>query len=471
MILQPKCWIDHVSLNYSTGMDPDGIKLRHAAGFQAADYLIAGFWVWAKLIEQLALLGYDPNSMQLSPYDWRLGLVELEVRDHTFTKLKSNIELLYVTNENRKVVVISHSWGSNIFSYFLIWVTRLHGKDWVDIHVDSFVNIGGPLLGLPKSVPSLLSAEMRDSAELSPPLAYIKDQLYSPEDAVRMFRSWGSIAHLLPKGGEDIWSSDGSGPILSFSPPNPNISPNDYPNSTLIPGPEPFIDPMVRYGLSLRNYTTNGFFNVLRTISPKWMTRISNTYSYGAVYSEEELRPDDPRTWTNPLESQLPMAPNMKIYCMYGVGQAAERSFVFRMTEPNEVDNPSMIPFRIDTSVRNPPNGVHDTDGDGTVPLLSNGYMCRGAWKTRLFNPSKMEVITREYIPNTPVSFREHGEAIFRESGASSDHVDIMGNHDLILDILKILVDEKVEDKIISDIDELVRKTPLYSQMYSTVTE
>jgi phospholipid:diacylglycerol acyltransferase len=33
--------------------------------------------------------------------------------------------------------------------------------------------------------------------------------------------------------------------------------------------------------------------------------------------------------WINPLEARLPLAPNMRIYCLYGVGKPTERSYWF----------------------------------------------------------------------------------------------------------------------------------------------
>ena len=35
----------------------------------------------------------------------------------------------------------------------------------------------------------------------------------------------------------------------------------------------------------------------------------------------------DHRKWSNPLEVQLPRAPSMKIYCVYGHGKETERSY------------------------------------------------------------------------------------------------------------------------------------------------
>ena len=44
--------------------------------------------------------------------------------------------------------------------------------------------------------------------------------------------------------------------------------------------------------------------------------------------------------------------------------------------------------------------GIVWSDGDGTIPLLSLGGMCRGGWQPgSALNPSAVNVTTREY-PN-----------------------------------------------------------------------
>ena len=46
--------------------------MRAAEGFEAADYVVGGYWVWSKMIENLADIGYDPSNMHMAAYDWRL---------------------------------------------------------------------------------------------------------------------------------------------------------------------------------------------------------------------------------------------------------------------------------------------------------------------------------------------------------------------------------------------------------------
>jgi hypothetical protein len=85
------------------------------------------------------------------------------------------------------------------------------------------------------------------------------------------------------------------------------------------------------------------------------------------------------RGWSDPLLSPLPNAPDMKMYSIYGVGKPAERGYMYRLN-PNPLER-RFLPYVIDTRVSDAGlminRGVRVTDGDGTVPLLSLGYMVR----------------------------------------------------------------------------------------------
>src|SRR4051794_38593043 len=109
------------------------------------------------MISNLAAIGYDSNNMHLAAYDWRLSFDDLEKRDAFFTKLKSNIEVTYQATgggDNGAAVVITHSMGSLVFQYFLNWVESSKGgnggKGWAEKYLHGWVNIGGPMLGVPK---------------------------------------------------------------------------------------------------------------------------------------------------------------------------------------------------------------------------------------------------------------------------------------------------------------------------------
>ncbi|KAF5322345.1 hypothetical protein D9619_001711 [Psilocybe cf. subviscida] len=85
-------WIAAMMLDPETGLDPPGSKIRAAEGIDAASSLIQGYWIWSKIIENLAVVNYDTNNLYLAPYDWRVSYYNLEERDGYFSKLKSTIE-------------------------------------------------------------------------------------------------------------------------------------------------------------------------------------------------------------------------------------------------------------------------------------------------------------------------------------------------------------------------------------------
>jgi phospholipid:diacylglycerol acyltransferase len=162
------------------------------------------------MIENLADIGYDSSKLFMASYDWRLSCQKMEERDAYFSRLKYEIEVLTRLHGER-AAIIAHSMGSNVFMYFIQWVTSPYGGnggvDWVDKHIESFVNIGGALLGVPKTLSTLLSGEMKDTADLNSVLGYIKENLVSNLDLLRLFRSFGSLPSMIPKGGDTIWGN------------------------------------------------------------------------------------------------------------------------------------------------------------------------------------------------------------------------------------------------------------------------
>lgn len=162
------------------------------------------------IVENLAAVGYEQNTIHLASYDWRLFYGDLERRDGYFTKLASAIENSHRLAGN-KVAVLAHSMGSLVWLYFMKWVESPiggnRGKNWINDHVHAFVNIGGPLLGVPKSLPSIISGETRDTAQLGKFETYVLDLFFSKSERAQLFRSWGSLLSMLPKGGEAIWGN------------------------------------------------------------------------------------------------------------------------------------------------------------------------------------------------------------------------------------------------------------------------
>jgi phospholipid:diacylglycerol acyltransferase len=120
-------------------------------------------------------------------------------------------------------------------------------------------------------------------------------------------------------------------------------------------------------------------------------------------------------------------------------------------------------PFILDTSIEDADNnvihGVKYTDGDASVPLLSLGYMCTDAWQRQDsgLNPSQTKVITREYKHRQEFSVDDP----MRSGPYSADHVDILGNVDMMEDFIKIVTGhdiDSVQTKIVSDIENMASK-------------
>lgn len=157
-------WIKAMSLDPKTGLDPPNVKVRSAQGLDAASYFITGYWIWSKIIENLAAINYDYNDLSLQAYDWRLSYYNLQVRDAYFSRIKGVIEHSLAVN-GKKTVLVSHSMGGSVTLWFLKWVeAKGHGgggSDWVEKHIDAWVNIGGCMLGVPKAMAAFMSGEVR----------------------------------------------------------------------------------------------------------------------------------------------------------------------------------------------------------------------------------------------------------------------------------------------------------------------
>ncbi|OSD04123.1 LACT-domain-containing protein [Trametes coccinea BRFM310] len=477
-------WIASVMLDPITGLDPHGVKVRAAEGIDAASSFIQGYWLWSKIIENLAVVNYDTNNLHLAPYDWRLSYYNLEERDAYFSKLRSTIEG-FVRREKRKVVLTAHSMGSTIILYFLKWVeSPNHGRggpDWVENHIEAFISIAGTHLGVAKAMAAFLSGEMKDTVQINPAGAYVLERFFSRKERQKLFRSWAGSASMWIKGGDDVWG-------------NATWAPDDLDNTThshgaLITFREN--SPAIEGENGLINMTSSqaGAWILERT-PVSFQKMMETNYSFGIERDVEKLKANnlDFTKWTNPLEIQLPNAPSMKIYCVYGHGKETERSYWYTQQkyEYDEVqaDTPSAIctddtqdPSINCTSPRPPLdlplartthidaeytdeaarprilNGVKMGEGDGTVSLLSLGAMCVEGWKRERWNPAGIEVVTVE-LPHNPVA------TIPRGGGTTSDHVDVLGSLALNEIILKVATGagDEVKDAFVSNIREYAKR-------------
>mmetsp|Transcript_25232 Transcript_25232/g.35571 ORF Transcript_25232/g.35571 Transcript_25232/m.35571 type:complete len:726 (-) Transcript_25232:35-2212(-) len=509
------CFLKHLKLDPYTGSDPENIRLRAAQGFDAADYFMSTYWVWRKLIENLADVGYDASTMTMMTYDWRLAFPKLEERDGYLTKLKHTIEAMHKTN-GKKVVLASHSMGSLLTLYFFAWVTVSEkdgggggGKHWVDEHIHSFVNIAGPLLGVPKSAPAILSGEMKDTSVLLGHFGSMVEQFFGRRLRKELWSSWGSLWSMLPKGGDAIWGSGAdicdensdvqqgflcassdpaeksvrkrhelnSMPLIDMSGrgtlgETTKVSPSTSESKRVCQNTDCSKDEDYAIQQLISDYSARESLSVEETLKflSQWGGGLGPSLSAPDLHFASKNAKPSHKTWHDPSLTPLPHAPSMKVYCMYGTGIKTERAYFYKQSSTEDFSQESDenttnrrnlkldLPFIMDTTIENEDQdirrGVKFADGDGSVPLLSSGYMCVNDWKTKRYNPSGAQVTTREYFHRQEFVVEDP----MRGGPRSSDHVDILGNVDMTEDFLRIVTnfeDEKIDDHIVSNIKSI----------------
>ncbi|XP_010278272.1 PREDICTED: putative phospholipid:diacylglycerol acyltransferase 2 [Nelumbo nucifera] len=505
---RPLCWLEHLSLDSVTGLDPPGIRVRPVTGLAAADYFAPGYFLWTTLIENLAKVGYEGKNLHMATYDWRLSFQNTEVRDQSLSRLKSKIELMFVINGYRKVVVVPHSMGSLYFLHFLKWVEAPApmggggGPGWCAKHIKAIMNIGPLFLGVPKAVSNILSSEAKDIAFARTMAPVVLDSnfpgLQTLEHIMQVSRTWDSMMSLIPKGGETIWGdldwspeeeyncdsewkknlkassrdqshktniSDGQlgfrvkesvkfGRIISFGKmasklPSSELRTFDFKDLSCGGASTKSnsscgevwteYDELSRESIKEvaenKVYTATTILDLLYFVAPKMMRRANAHFSHGVAENLDDPKYSHYKYWSNPLETKLPDAPAMEIYCLYGVGIPTERSYVYKLLPSDQCRH---IPFRIDSSTggnngRCLRSGIYFVDGDESVPVLSAGFMCAKGWQGRnRFNPFGISTYIREYR-NKPPTILFEGRGL-----ESSSHVDIMGNVALIEDIMRV---------------------------------
>lgn len=398
LVMDKPGWKRHIMLDKKTGLDPPGIKLRAAQGFDATDFFITGYWIWNKILENLATIGYDPTNAFTAAYDWRLSYMDYERRDQYFTRLKAHIETA-VKVSNTKVVLLSHSMGSQVLYYFLHWVeAKGHGgggPDWVDKHIDSWINISGCMLGALKGLPAVLSGEMKDTAQLNAFAVYGLEKFLSRQERADIFRAMPGISSMLPIGGDAVWG-------------NMTWAPDDKPGQVTSFGKFLSWRP-VNGSRKYPNMTVEESLPFLFDQSEQWYSNmVKKSYSHGIAHTRDEVETNqfNPAKWINPLETRLPYAPHLKIYCFYGIGKPTERAYFYKKDLDPLTKNNVMIDNSFTEDVID--HGVMMGEGDGTVNLISSGYMCTKGWKMKRYNPGGVKIKTYE-MPHEPDRFSPRG--------------------------------------------------------------
>mmetsp|Transcript_64682 Transcript_64682/g.179953 ORF Transcript_64682/g.179953 Transcript_64682/m.179953 type:complete len:677 (-) Transcript_64682:41-2071(-) len=432
----PDCWVRHLALNATTGLDPlqrpgfnRTIRVRPSQGFESADFFLGGYWLWGLMIEALADIGYDLNSMYMASYDWRLSFADLERRDRYFTRLRQQIETLVSMNE-QKAVVIAHSMGGNVWHYFMQWVTHRIDRNWVNEHIASEILISSPLLGLPKAYYSLLTGDNRDFATMGS-FSAVVNHFFGPSTRRSLWRTCSSLAMIMPIGGEIVWGAKVLG------------------------------RPLVHVGA--RNLTVEDAYDLLAMGGsvPEDLQRISPWLLQGLRLARPQSRHESAhgqaRTealpehiWGNALAAPLPFAPNLRMYAFYGVGVPTEFSGVLEETRNLE----SKTEYIIDKDATQDA-GFFLGDGDYSCPVLSLGAMCLKGWREPERNPAHIPCVVKEYR-DRPTTLLSGGT--IRGGPSSGDHIDILGNDELLSDVLNIVSGGHVDARILSDIEATVAR-------------
>lgn len=200
----------------------------------------------------------------------------------------------------------------------------------------------------------------------------------------------------------------------------------------------PIFDFICTFKTKISNFTFD-HKKILREFS-------NNVTAYMRSSTQTPLIEDfDVFKYVDPTKHKLPNAPNLKMYSFYGTGKKTECGYYYMLSKSNEL--------KINTKINNERvcNGIIMCDGDGTVPLVSSGYMHYRGWKTTNLNPSGIKTIVREYKNDYNLIKGLRG------GPKTSDHVDILGNHSLMRDIIKICCgeEEEIDDNIISNLKEI----------------
>mmetsp|Transcript_6764 Transcript_6764/g.20507 ORF Transcript_6764/g.20507 Transcript_6764/m.20507 type:complete len:648 (+) Transcript_6764:80-2023(+) len=462
------CWLRHLGLDEKTWRDPEGIKLRAVEGIGAMDYMMPGYFVWGKIFENLADVGYDPRLMRVFSYDWRLAPQDIEKEDGLFSRMKYEIEYLVRRNRER-VAVFGHSMGSSMILYFINWITHKEGPEWLKMHVGAWVNIGGTLLGVTKASTVTISGESRDTVDFGRVIGQFTQGKFNV-NLLRFFRSLGSVPSMLPKGNDAIWNhqkEDGVTFPMDIYERIESVFSKMNMTDELRTTRE-----RLEKAVS-KNYTAVETPELIRILAPEYMRKVDLFYRLDSDLVEDV---SDPRTWTNPLAKGLPFIdPSTRIYCLYGYAPqvGTERGYRYSVNK-KYIERMSTMPITLDLDAQEGDikGGVqYGSIGDGTVPIMSLAYPCLGLWDgpTR-HNPYGVRTITREYKHEPVKEIYEAIGAAFSEiprgGPKAATHIELLGNHELINDIISIVTksikegepEEPVQQRIFSPIKEIVKK-------------
>jgi len=172
-IKQMECkseWVRHMRLKNDMISEKDGIEVRPIPGCDGVDYLTDGAltegmsYVFGPVLKLLKSKGYvEGVNLDAAPYDWRLPPIVLQKRDSYFTETMEKITHLYRQSNNSPVIILCHSMGCKaghyLFNFVRYHLGEVDGQNWLDKYIHSYVPVGAPHIGAPKSVRVVMDGE------------------------------------------------------------------------------------------------------------------------------------------------------------------------------------------------------------------------------------------------------------------------------------------------------------------------
>lgn len=110
-------------------------------------------------------------------------------------------------------------------------------------------------------------------------------------------------------------------------------------------------------------------------------------------------------------------------------------------------------------------HGVRMGEGDGTVNLLSTGYMCNRGWRLKRYNPAQTQITVVE-MPHEPDRFSPRG------GPKTADHVDILGRQNLNELILRVAAGwgQTITGYVVSNIVEYSERVKIQGEEINSST-
>ncbi|CAE8620650.1 unnamed protein product [Polarella glacialis] len=147
-------WLQHLMLA-GPDLEQPGVRLKVIEGMEGVRSLapdsLGGLaaeasYIFAPVIDLLESMGYREGvDLVAASYDWRFAPSALEKREGYCEKLVQTVEAL--DRRSTGVAILAHSMGNKMVQYFLAYVKRSRGQQWLDRHINVWIAAAAPHLG------------------------------------------------------------------------------------------------------------------------------------------------------------------------------------------------------------------------------------------------------------------------------------------------------------------------------------